>query len=258
MASSPNTRVSILVATRNRPQFIPQVIRNIATQAYPKHLLEVIVADDGVDPIGHLLPSGYIYIRYEKPIPLGQKRQELKTRATGEILVCMDDDDYYPPTRVSSAVATLKAHPDIGFAYAPTLHLYYPHERAVYSSGPWTSNWPHATFAFTKAFADTHHYTEGDAYGEERHFTDFYRVPHLQLKAEDTILALCHNHNTIPKNRLGKRALLGFDLRPYVRDGASLQFYAGMAGRTGGPVVMNPGGQGAHNGFNTFQRHRRI
>ena len=235
------TKVSILVATRDRPKFIPQVLRNIANQTYPKGQIEVVIADDGQHPIGHLLPQGgaFIYIRYEHPISLGQKRQELKERATGDIMVCMDDDDYYPPTRVAKAVEALRAYPHIGFAYSPTINLYYPHERAIYSSGPWTTNWPHATFAFTRKFADTHHYKKGDVYGEERHFTDFYRVPHIRLEAKDTMLALCHNHNTIPKDRLGKRTRLPFHLPNYILDPHSLGFYIGMAGKTGGPVVMN-------------------
>lgn len=234
-------RVSILVATRDRLQFIPQLVRNIHHQTYPKQLIEVIIADDGKFPIQPHIPKEWVYVGYDSPIPLGQKRQGLNEKATGEVLVCMDDDDYYPPTRVENAVATLLANPTVEFVYAPTMHLYYPHERAVYRCGPWTTNWPHATFAFTKHYAETHSYTKGDQYGEERTFTDFYRVPHALLPVEHTIMALCHNHNTIPKNKLGKRTLLGgaATLLPVlVKDRESIHFYMNRAGHTGGPVSV--------------------
>ena len=73
------TRVSLLVATKDRRNFIPQLIANIEHQNYPKQLIEVIVADDGNDSIGDLLPSDYIYIHYPSSTPLAKKRQDLKS-----------------------------------------------------------------------------------------------------------------------------------------------------------------------------------
>ena len=44
---------------------------------------------------------------------LGAKRNYMHRFARGDIIVYMDDDDYYPPTRISHAVETLKNNPYI-------------------------------------------------------------------------------------------------------------------------------------------------
>ena len=232
------TRVSLLVATKDRRNFIPQLISNINHQDYPKQLIEVIVADDGTDSIRDLLPIDYIYIHYPSAIPLAKKRQDLNQAATGEILIVMDDDDYYPPTRVSHAVETLNKHPQIGFAFTPTLYLYYVYFRRIDISGPWYKNWPHATFAFTKKYAETHQYRITSKYGEEREFTNYYRTPYLLLKPELTILALVHKNNTVPKNDLGLRRPTNYRLEHFIKDKRDLPFYRELAYKSGGPSLL--------------------
>jgi glycosyltransferase involved in cell wall biosynthesis len=233
-------KVSILVPTRDRPNYIPQLLNCIFHQTYPKDKIEVIVADDGKRPIQHLLPPTVKYLRYNTPITLAEKRQYLADNADGEIMVCMDDDDYYPPERVSHAVSTLQKTPGAEIAFCPTLYFYYPTENRIYSCGPWESNWPHATFAFTKKYLETHSYQKSDAFGEERMFTDYFKAPHAVLDPEKTIMALVHNENTVPKNNLGKRRLTRHTLMSLVKDKRSLMFYSARAGKVGGPVVVNP------------------
>lgn len=233
-------KVSILVPTRDRPNYIPQLINCINHQKYPHNHLEVIIADDGQRPVGGQLPPSYKYLRYEQPVSLGKKRQDLADQATGDILVCMDDDDYYPPERVSHAVEVLQKNPQVDIAFCPTLYFYYPTENRIYSCGPWDTNWPHATFAFRKKYLETHSYQSQDRYGEEKMFTDYFKAPHAVLNPEKTILALVHNENTVPKNNLGKRTLSRHNLFTFVKDKKSLQFYGAKAGKVGGPVVLNP------------------
>ena len=231
-------RVSILVATKDRRVFIPQLIANINYQQYPNHLIEVIVADDGKDSIKDILPNNYIYLQYEVPVTLGKKRQDLNDKATGEILIVMDDDDYYPPTRISHAVEVFHQHPKLDFAFSPTLYLYYLYQQRIDISGPWYKNWPHATFAFTKKYAETHQYNLTSNFGEEREFTNYYRVPYLILKSELTLLALVHKNNTIPKNDLGKRYTTPYRLEHFIKNNTSLHFYRELGKKTGGPTVL--------------------
>lgn len=55
----------------------------------------------------NLVKMEIIYLEYS-----GKKLSDLRnlgnTTCKGDIIVCMDDDDYYPPERVSSAVESLK------------------------------------------------------------------------------------------------------------------------------------------------------
>ena len=229
--------ISILVPTRNRLSFIPQLIRNIENQDYPKKLIEVIIADDSDTPINHLLPAKYRYLRYDMPITIAEKRHDLNKHATGQILICMDDDDYYPPTRIKHAVEVLTST-NHQFACCPTYFLYYPKLKSIYRTGPWLTNWSHNSFAYTKQFAESHHYNKKDKYSEERVFTNFYRIPYAILKPKLTILSIAHGHNTIPKNDLGKRLLTNLILENFIKDMGSLIFYQQLRIKSGGPIKL--------------------
>lgn len=234
-------KVSILVPTRDRAIYFQQLMCNILSQTYPRELLEIVVSDDGNHSIEQYLPReqvSTVYLREDKPITLAAKRQRLKDTATGEIMVCMDDDDYYPPDRVKHAVTQLLANPTVDFAYAPVFLLYNPQTKRVYQSGPWDKNWGHATFAFRRRFATSHHYQLTDLIGEERHFTDFYRVPSVSLLPEKTIVALIHRQNSVPKNDLDKTVVLPYPMEHLIHDPAARRFYQKLQYRTGGPVQM--------------------
>lgn len=232
-------RVSILIPTRDRPTFIKQLLTSIYYQTYPHHLLELVVIDDGKHSIASILPSSGIDVVYrylDTPISIGDKRQQLKTIATGDIMVCMDDDDYYPPERVSHAVETLQKNPGIEFAFAPTFLLYRPWLKTVYRSGPWLKNWGHATFAFTRRFAESHHYNEHDTLGEERAFTRFYQVPYAVLDVDKTIIALIHTNNSVPKEDLDKTVALPQPIQYFIKNRQTQRFYIGLQGKSGGPI----------------------
>ena len=109
--------VSCIMPTFDRRAFIPQAIHCFLAQDYPH--LELVVVDDGSDPIADLLPSDprILYIRTEPRMTVGAKRNLACERARGEIIVHWDDDDWYPPSararagrrRCASAVPTSAA-----------------------------------------------------------------------------------------------------------------------------------------------------
>jgi glycosyltransferase involved in cell wall biosynthesis len=100
--------VSVLTPTYNRRRFIPALIKCFMKQDYPMAYIEWIILDDGSDKVGDIFAeSGLMNVRYYKSdtrLNIGAKRNKLNDYAKGVILVCMDDDDYYPPERVSFAV----------------------------------------------------------------------------------------------------------------------------------------------------------
>ena len=104
--------VSVCTPTFNRRPFIPAMLQCFAHQTYPRDRMEWIIIDDGSDPIEDLVAHHPCvqYFRLEEKISLGKKRNMMHEKARGDILVYMDDDDYYPPERVSHAVATLLDH----------------------------------------------------------------------------------------------------------------------------------------------------
>ena len=103
--------VSIITPTYNRRKFFKLSIRNFQMTDYPKDKIEWIIIDDGKEDIQDLLPNDerikYTKLDNEEPLKVGTKRNIACEKATGEFIVCMDDDDYYLPGSVKFRVASL-------------------------------------------------------------------------------------------------------------------------------------------------------
>ncbi len=99
--------VSCIMPTRDRRRFVPLSLRCFLDQDYPN--LELLVADDGDQPIADLLPPPprVRYLRVERGTTLGEKRNLACATAAGEILMHFDDDDWSAPWRVSYQVRSL-------------------------------------------------------------------------------------------------------------------------------------------------------
>ena len=71
--------------------------------------MEWIIIDDGEDCVEDLFKNveGVKYFRYEEKLKLGKKRNIMHEKCKGDIIVYMDDDDYYPPDRITHAVRKL-------------------------------------------------------------------------------------------------------------------------------------------------------
>ena len=209
-------RVSLCTPTRDRRMFIPALIRCFEMQSYPRELLEWVVVDDGSDPVEDLFAgvAGVNYIRNSEPMRLGQKRNFMHRQADGDIIVYMDDDDFYPPDRVLHAVSKLRAKPDILIAGSSVMHIYYHHLDAIYRLGPYGPNHATAgTFAFRKELLDITEFDDEAAFSEEKHFLKDYTIPMIQLEPKKTILVIDHGYNTYDKKQLLQGAH-----RQYVRE----------------------------------------
>lgn len=208
--------VSICTPTFNRRPFIPYMIRCFMHQTYPKDRMEWIIIDDGTDPIEDLLAGvpQIKYFRYEEKMTLGKKRNLMHEKSTGDILVYMDDDDYYPPERVSHAVETLQANPHALCAGSSEMYIYFKHIQKMYQFGPYGPNHSTAaTFAFHRRLLKETKYDETASVAEEKSFLKSYTVPFVQLNPLKTILVFSHNHNSFDKKVLLKDAP-----NPYVKE----------------------------------------
>jgi glycosyltransferase involved in cell wall biosynthesis len=100
-------------------------------QDYPKSRIEWIIIDDGTDKIGDLLKESNIpqiqYFPLDKKISLGAKRNLMHEKTKGSIIVYMDDDDYYPPERISHAVERLQQNPSALCAGSSEIYIYFKH-----------------------------------------------------------------------------------------------------------------------------------
>jgi len=197
--------VSVCTPTYNRRAFIPALIQCFEAQTYPRELLEWVVVDDGSDPVKDLFEGveGVKYYSSEERMNLGFKRNFMHSKANGEILVYMDDDDYYPPDRVLHAVNKLRSKPNIMIAGSSKMHMYFKDYDKIYQFGPYGPNHATAgTFAFKKKLLKLTSYEDKATVAEERFFLKDFTIPMIQLEPKKTILVFAHSGNTFDKMRL--------------------------------------------------------
>jgi glycosyltransferase involved in cell wall biosynthesis len=235
--------VSVCTPTFNRRPFIAAMMECFNHQTYPRDRMEWIIVDDGTDPVGDLVSHHPCvkYYRLADKISLGKKRNLMHEKARGEIIVYMDDDDYYPPERVSHAVETLLHHrkrrTGIKLVGSSEMCIYFKGvgEGQMVQFGPYGPNHATAaTFAFWKDLLSDMGlaYEESACLAEERAFLRGYTVPMAQLDPMKVILVFSHEHNTFDKRVLLKN--MGRDkhmrvspklVSDFIKEPALLRFY---------------------------------
>jgi glycosyltransferase involved in cell wall biosynthesis len=199
--------VSVCTPTFNRRPFIPTMFECFRNQTYPKDRIEWIIVDDGTDRIKDLVESSGItqikYFELPKKVSLGEKRNYMHSKATGSIIVYMDDDDYYPPERISHAVDKLMDNKQALCAGSSEIYIYFKHIKKMIQFGPYGPNHATAgTFAFRAELLKLTKYQDHAAVAEEREFLKGYTIPFVQLDPMKTILCFSHEQNTFDKRRL--------------------------------------------------------
>ncbi len=230
--------VSVLTPTYNRAKFIPSLVACYKSQDYPKERMEWIILDDGLESVEELVKKytadlpNVRYIRLDDKLNIGAKRNILNKEAKGEIMVCMDDDDYYSPERVSHVVKVFQANPTIQLAGSSELYMYYTDTKDIYRLGPYSKR--HATngtLAYRKSYAKTHLYDEDVTFAEERSFLDDYAHPMIQLDPMKVMLVMSHSDNTFEKNNLRNSPnpfvkKTSMKIGQFIKDTELLNFYS--------------------------------
>ena len=225
--------VSVITPTYNRRRFIPYLIECFKSQTYPKEHMEWIILDDGSDPVKDLfigLPN-VRYIYNEEKQNIGAKRNQLNREAKGDIIVAMDDDDYYPPERVYTAVNAFKHFPKIELAGSSEIYMYYSDIQKIYKLGPYHPN--HATngtMAWRKSYSVNHLYDETVTHAEEHSYLEDYKHAMIQLDPFKTMLVMSHSENTFDKKKMrdGTNPMVkesNMKLREFVKDKRLRDFY---------------------------------
>jgi len=199
--------VTLCTPTFNRRPFIPMMLKCYEHQTYPKDKIEWLIVDDGTDKIEDLVTHipQVKYFKYDTKMTLGQKRNLLNDKATGDIIIFIDDDDYYPPERISHAVKTLTNSKAL-CAGSSAMFIYFKHINKMYLFGPYGPNHATAaTFAFKRELLATTRFDEKSSVAEERKFLKDYTIPFVQLEAKKTIVVFSHNHNSFDKKELLKQ-----------------------------------------------------
>lgn len=187
--------------TRDRRDFLPRALRYFRWQTYPN--LELILVDDGSDPVEDLVPrdARIRYLHLPGPTSIGAKRNLACESAKGELILHLDDDDWYAPDWVEAQVEALtRAGADVCGLDRP--YFYDPARRRAFryeyprGGRPWVHG---ATLCYTRTlwarnpFPDT-------SQGEDVRF--LWSPLSKQVLAHghtDKYVAYIHSRNVSPK-----------------------------------------------------------
>ena len=199
--------VTLCTPTFNRRPFIPMMLKCFDHQNYPKDKIEWLIVDDGTDKIEDLVSHipQIKYFKFDEKMTLGKKRNFLNDKATGDIIIFIDDDDYYPPERISHAVKTLTESKAL-CAGSSEMFIYFKHISKMYKFGPYGPN--HATaasFAFKRELLSQTRFDDVSSVAEEKTFLKNYTIPFVQLDPKQTILVFSHTQNSFDKKELLKQ-----------------------------------------------------
>jgi glycosyltransferase involved in cell wall biosynthesis len=171
--------------------------------------MEWIILDDGQEKVKDFFDTAakYIpnirYISSDEKKTIGAKRNFLNKVALGEIIVAMDDDDYYVPERVEAAVTAFKKNPSVELAGSTEIYMYYTDIKVIYRLGPYNAK--HATngtMAWRSSYAKKHVYDENVLFAEEKSYLEDYKHPMVQLDPFKVMLVMSHSENTFDKKKL--------------------------------------------------------
>ncbi len=111
-------RVSVIIPTYNRAQYIAQAVDSVLAQSYKDY--EIVIVDDGSTDNTREVIEGYSTVRYIAQSNRGEAgaRNTGIRNTTGEYLAFLDADDTFLPAMLETQVALLESDPDVAVAYS--------------------------------------------------------------------------------------------------------------------------------------------
>lgn len=169
-----------------------------------------VVVDNSTTPAEDWsIATGVHYERVYEPRPIGWLRNrciEIALEKGAEYIVFWDDDDYYPPTRISTGVEALEKNPTADISGSSKMYLLLTRENVLMTTGPFhEKHATAATWTVRRRCAETHRFDETKEKGEEVTFTKGWAVNVVQVPCEDMIVVMGHGRNTVDKSDLIKR-----------------------------------------------------
>ena len=130
---------------------------------------------------------------------IGRFREISNRHASGDIIIAMDDDDYYSPGYVDYVVSQLDQS-GLQLAGCTRHYLYdFDLDLTVQFNGFGNNHTINCFLAYTKEYAETHHYDVTATNAEEKSFLNNFREPMVQLDPDRIGIQLSHEDNTYNK-----------------------------------------------------------
>lgn len=244
--------VVLVVPTCRRAPFFPMLIHCFDHQDYqPRSALRMIIYDDTPEgsneqALNEVLANypeelrrRVTYHYYVPPttsptitMPIGKKRNllnELAKEAGATYIACVDDDDYYFPTRVSFSVNQLRRRrretsslpliagcssvavyfplawgggqvdvkKDLTFRVYASEQLY--RSPTMGSATKLPGNLCNGSLCYHVSYLETHRYNDQARQAEEAQFLNFFHEHVIHLPSERVFICIAHGSNTVEK-----------------------------------------------------------
>jgi glycosyltransferase involved in cell wall biosynthesis len=114
MVSRGLRRISVIVPTRDRPDYLRQALASIRALDAPDLKLEILVGDNGSDPRTAEVAAEFnaIHIPVERP-GAGAARNAGLLAASGDYIAFLDDDDVWLPSHIRPHLALMDENPEL-------------------------------------------------------------------------------------------------------------------------------------------------
>ena len=228
VANAEEPSVSLLTITQySRRDCLSNLVMLIQQQIYTNIVEWVIV--EGTPDKEDSIKNAKLISDLKSDIPInfinwasGQALSDLRNAGNesckGDIIVCLDDDDYYPPTRVSHAVHRLQNSTAL-IAGCSKAYIYFYQtgqffQFKSFGKGHSTNN----CLAYKRAYLKNHQHLPRLSKGEESSFTDEFREPMEQLDPAKTIVISGHGSNTVDKSMVSPEMMTELNAKALILD----------------------------------------
>ena len=143
------------------------------------------------------------YLPYDGPVKLGGLRNRGNKACKGDIIICMDDDDYYPIDRIHHVLEQFRKYPNINIAGCSNVLLYDYSSKKLYQCVGFHGN--HSTnnaMAWRSSYLTYHQHDDSKSNAEEASFTNSFSEKMIPLHPLKTVIVSSHTINTFDKRSL--------------------------------------------------------
>lgn len=202
MTADPPPLISCIMPTFDRRRFVPRAIAQFQNQDYPNK--ELVIVDDGSDPIADLVPEDtrIRLIRLPRRMSVGAKRNIACENSRGGLIAHWDDDDWHASHRLSRQAQRLLGSNASICGLKDLLYLDIRTSKAwkyTYPANqrPWLSG---NSLLYRKEFWSAHRFSDISV-GEDSRFV-WTADAHRLLAVDDTQIhvGLIHGANVSPKH----------------------------------------------------------
>ncbi len=216
-------KVSLITITQmSRFECLLLLLDKIKQQTY-KNIIEWVIVEGSKTPedrnisLGNIkkminnesdIKFNIVYVNDTQNMKLGELRNIGNNACTGDITVCMDDDDFYFDNRVEHAVEKLSKSKCLIAGCSNHLMYDYQLDKLIQMPLFGQNHSINSCMAWKKKYLNDHLHDPSKETGEEASFTNNFSEPMVQLDPYSTLITSSHNQNSYNKKPLFLQSIM--------------------------------------------------